>query len=118
MPGMLPGAMPGGPLQGGPMGQPPGANPAMRALEGLSGVPAPQRELKAMAEASAHIQIALAGVYTRSAKASELLSKAYENIQKARQVMEELSQQPVGPPPDLLGSLTPLSQGPPSPMIP
>lgn len=106
LPGMMPPGMPG---MGGPM--PAGSDPAMAALEGLSGVPAPQREEKAMADASAQIQIALTGVYSRSAKAAKHLSTAYKEIQLAREALSQLPQQGVGAPPDLLGSPLPMGQG-------
>lgn len=105
---------------GGPMGMPPaGPDPAMAALQGLSGVPAPQREEKALAEASANIQIALTGVYSRSAKASKHLSDAYTAIQQAREALNELTSEGVGLPPDLLGASNGpgMGQGSPMPML-
>ena len=113
MPGMMggpPPGMPGMPPLG--MGGPP-PNAQMGALEGLSGMPMQAKEQKALAEASANIQLALAGIYTRSAKASGHLSKAYSEIQKAREVLDQLSASPVGPPPDLLGGMTPQPMGSP-----
>src|SRR2546425_126720 len=118
MPGMPMGAPPGMPGMppSGMMGAPPGGggppNPAMGALDALAGMPMQAKEQKALAEASANIQIALAGIYTRSAKAAEHLSKAYSEIQKCREVLEQLGSAPVGPPPDLLGGLTPSPMGP------
>lgn len=100
-----------------PMGGPMGPDPAMAALEGLAGVPSPQREEKAMAEASAQIQIALTGVYGRSAKAAKFLSTAYRDIQSAREALKELASAPLGPPPELLGGLSAMPQGPPSPLL-
>lgn len=97
-----------------PHGQP---SPDMGALSALSGMPSNAREKEALATASANIQIALAGIYTRSAKASNHLSLAYSEIQKAREVLEELVDTPVGPPPDLLGGLTPSPMGVQSPMF-
>ena len=122
MPGMMPGmpqgmppGMPGQPPMGGDPGMPP--NPAMGALEQLSGMPMQAKTQKAMAEASANLQIALADVYGRSAKASDLLSKAYSDIQKARQVLDELSSAPMAPPPNLLGGMSPMPMGGASPMM-
>jgi len=118
MPGMPPGAPPGMPGMPPPPGGPgQGPNPAMGALQRLGGMPMEAKEKKALAEASAHIQIALAGIYGRSAKAADHLSKAYSEIQKCREVLEQLGSAPVGPPPDLLGGLQAAPMGPPSPMI-
>jgi len=117
MPGMMGGHPPGMPgMPPPPMGGAP-PNPQMGALEGLSGMPMQAKEQKALAEASANIQVALAGIYTRSAKASEHLSKAYSEIQKAREILEQLGSSPVGPPPDLLGGMTPQPMGPPNPLM-
>lgn len=102
---------------GGMLLPPPGPDPAMKALEGLAGVPSPQREEKAMAEASAQIQIALTGVYGRDATAAKHLSTAYKEIQAARESLAKLAQAPVGTPPDLLGGMVPMPMGPPSPML-
>lgn len=113
-PGMPPG-MPGQPPMGG--GMPPMPNPAMGALDQLSGMPTQAKEQKALAEASTNIQIALAGIYQRSAKAAEHLSKAYSEIQKAREVLEQLASDPIGPPPNLLGGMSPMPMGGPSPMM-
>ena len=114
MPGMMPGAPPGM-MQGQPQGQ--GMpNPDMAALESLSGMPNNAREKEALATASANIQIALAGIYTRSAKASKHLSAAYSEIQKAREALEELMDAPVGPPPDLMGQASPMPMGQPAGM--
>ena len=99
------------------MGPPPGPDPALQALEGLSGVPSPQREQKAMAEATAQLQIAVQGVYGRDATAAKHLLKAMELIQQARESLDKLAQQAVGPPPDLLGGMSPAPMGPPSPMM-
>ena len=117
MPGMMPGPAPGMggmgggmPPQGPQMGSP---NPDMGALEALSGMPSNAREKEALATAAANIQLALAGIYTRSAKASKHLSLAYSEIQKAREVLEELVDAPVGPPPDLLGNASPMPMGQP-----
>ena len=89
MPPMMPPTMPGmmgGPPPGMPGMPPPGMgagamggmpNPDMSALESLSGMPNNAKEKEALATASANIQIALAGIYTRSAKASKHLSTAY-----------------------------------------
>jgi len=117
MPPMGLGGPPGmGPMPG--MGQPQGGpDPAMAALQGLSGMPAPQREEKALAEASANIQLALAGVYSRSAKASRHLSNAYSEIQQAREALNDIAAEGVGMPPDLGGSLMPQSQGMATPMM-
>ncbi len=104
-------------MGGGMPGPSPGPNPAMKALEGLAGVPSPQREEKAMAEASAQLQIALIGVYGRSAKAADHLAKAYQEIQKAREALKELASAPVNPPPDLLGSGGPMPMGMPGPGV-
>ena len=111
MPGGMPPGMPGMP-PGGPQG-----NPAMGALDQLAGMPMQAKEQEALQKASANIQIALATVYQRSAKASSLLSKAYENIQKAREALEELGSQPLPPPPDLLGGMMPSPMGPASPLM-
>lgn len=96
---------------------PPGPDPAMAALQNLSGVPSPQREEQALAEASANIQLAMSSVYSRSAKASKHLSNAYTEIQSARQALNELTSEGVGMPPDLMGSMLPQSQGTPTPML-
>ena len=100
------GEMPPSPQMGAP-------NPDMGALEALAGVPSNAREKEALATAAANIQLALAGIYTRSAKASKHLSLAYSEIQKAREVLEELVDAPVGPPPDLLGNASPMPMGQP-----
>ena len=126
MPPMMPPAMPG--MMGGPPpgmpGMPPPAmggggmpNPDMSALQSLSGMPNNAREKEALATASANIQIALAGIYTRSAKASKHLSTAYSEIQKAREELEQLMDAPIAPPPDLLGGMTPSPMGQPSGMF-
>lgn len=123
MPGMMGGPPPGMPGMPPPQmggGMPPmggGQNPQMGALESLSGMPSNAREKEALATAAANIQIALAGIYTRSAKASKHLSTSYSELQKAREVLEELVDAPVGPPPDMLGGLTPSPMGVQSPMF-
>lgn len=94
-----------------------GPNPMMGALERLGGMPMQAKENKALAEASANIQIALAGIYQRSAKAAKHLSTAYSEIQKAREVLEQFATDPLEPPPDLLGGMTPSPMGPPTPML-
>lgn len=99
------------------MGGPPPPNPAMGALDQLAGMPTQAKEQEALQKASANIQIALASIYTRSAKAASLLSKAYGDIQKAREELEQLGQQPVGPPPDMLGGMMPSPMGPQNPMM-
>ena len=121
MPGMMggpPPGMPGMPPQGmggmPPQGMP---NPDMSALESLSGMPNNAKEKEALATASANIQIALAGIYTRSAKASKHLSTAYGEIQKAREELEQLIEAPLQPPPDLLGGLNPSPMGQPQGMF-
>ena len=91
--------------------------PEMGALEQLGGMPSEARVSKALAEAAANIQLALADVYTRSAKASKHLSVSYEEIQKAREVLDELSSSAVGPPPDMMGNMQPSPMGQPSPMF-
>jgi len=111
MPGGMPPGMPGMP-PGGPQG-----NPAMGALDQLAGMPTQAKEQEALQKASANIQIALATIYTRSAKASNLLSKAYGDIQKAREELEQLGSQPLQPPPDLLGGMMPSPMGGPTPMM-
>ena len=119
MPGMMPGAPPGMPPQGMPGMPPQGGmppNPDMAALESLSGMPNNAREKEALATASANIQIALAGIYTRSAKASKHLSAAYSEIQKAREALEELMDTPLAPPPDLMGMPSPMPMGQPTGM--
>jgi len=125
MPPMMPPTMPG--MMGGPPpgmpGMPPPQmgggmpNPDMSALESLSGMPNNAREKEALATASANIQIALAGIYTRSAKASKHLSTAYGEIQKAREELEQLVDAPISPPPDMLGGLTPSPMGQPAGMF-
>ena len=125
MPPMMPPTMPG--MMGGPPpgmpGMPPPQmgggmpNPDMSALESLSGMPNNAKEKEALATASANIQIALAGIYTRSAKASKHLSTAYGEIQKAREELEQLIEAPIAPPPDLLGGMTPSPMGQPSGMF-
>ena|SRR3990167_785894 len=125
MPPMMPPTMPG--MMGGPPpgmpGMPPPQmgggmpNPDMSALESLSGMPNNAKEKEALATASANIQIALAGIYTRSAKASKHLSTAYSEIQKAREELEQLIEAPIAPPPDLLGGMTPSPMGQPSGMF-
>ena len=125
MPPMMPPTMPG--MMGGPPpgmpGMPPPQmgggmpNPDMSALESLSGMPNNAKEKEALATASANIQIALAGIYTRSAKASKYLSIAYSEIQKAREELEQLVDAPLAPPPDLLGGMTPSPMGQPSGMF-
>lgn len=113
MPGGMPPGMPGMPGMGGP----PQGNPAMGALDQLAGMPNQAKEQEALQKASANIQIALSTIYTRSAKAASLLSKAYGDIQKAREELEQLGQQPLGPPPDLLGGMMPSPMGPQTPMM-
>ena len=118
MPGMMGGAPPGMPgMPPPPMGGGGMPNPDMSALQSLSGMPNNAREKEALATASANIQIALAGIYTRSAKASKHLSTAYSEIQKAREELEQLMDAPIAPPPDLLGGMTPSPMGQPSGMF-
>lgn len=115
MPGMMQGAPPG--MPGMPPPQPPMGggmpNPQMGALESLSGMPTNAREKEALATASANLQIAMAGIYTRDAKASKHLAAAYSEIQKAREALEELGEAPLPPPPDLMGSPMPMPMGQP-----
>lgn len=92
-------------------------NPSMGALEQLSGMPGAEKEKEALAQASANIQIALATIYTKSAKAADLLSKAYSEIQKAREVLEQLASAPLPGPPDLLGGMSASPMGPAAPML-
>lgn len=106
--GLPPMGLPG--LQGPP-------NPAMAALDGLSGVPAPQREQQALDSASAQLNIAFQGVSMRSATAAKHVANALKEIQQAREALGELGMQAVGAPPDLLGSMLPQSQGMPTNML-
>lgn len=104
------------PAPGMGMGGP--ANPMLQALSRLSGAPAPSREKRAMQTAAANLQIAMTGASTRSAKAAEHLSKAYQEVQRAIQIMEDLATAPIGPPPDFLGGVpSPMGQGSPAPML-
>lgn len=97
-------------------GQPP-ADPAMQALSQLNGMPAPQREEQAIAEASANIQIAMTAVSMRNPVASKHLASAYKELQQALESMRQTADMGVGAPPDLLGSTLPMGQGMPGPGV-
>jgi hypothetical protein len=90
-------------------GLPPGA---LDALKNLQETPAPAGETQALAEATMKIGMALQRIYLRSPKASKLLADALAKVQQAR---EELEKNPgggaQGPPPNLLGGMTPAPMG-------
>lgn len=103
---------------GAPMGPPAGGDPsAMQALDGLSGVPSGAREKQALGEAKSKLRIAAMGLLTRSAQAAQHVMKAVQEIEKAEKEISQLAESSVGPPPNLLGSMLPMSQGNPAPML-
>ena len=101
-----------------PMGGPPPA--AVAALDQLAQQPPIEGERDALMEAQSKIQVALGRIMLRSPKAAKSLSDALGKINQALMTLEQEAQQPVGPPPELLGALMGHSmgnpQGGPSPM--
>ena len=105
MPGPPP--MPSMPMGGGgsPLGGPPPA--AVSALDQMSQAPSGAGDQQALMQAQAQIQVAYSRVMLRSPKAAKALSDALGKLNQALMVLDQEAQQPVAPPPELLGALGP-----------
>ena len=117
MPPMGGGGMPPG-MGGGMMGQPPpfGGGPppgALSALDAMAQQPQGIGEKQALRDATSKLQVALSRVLMRSPHAAKLIADAISRTQQAASILEDDATETIGPPPDLLGAMTPSPMGSP-----